>query len=212
MTTAEAGTEPATRPLGLRERKKAETRIALRVAATALARRHGPDCLTVEDVSAEVGVSPRTFFNYFATKDEALFGVDDATLATIAGGVVARPAAEGPTRALTAVLGALLDDAADSPVWHEQLALLRDHPEVLPRLSVWLRVLEDACTAGLARRLGVPESDPYPRTVAAVVLAAQRVAVSLWREHPDDETPRAVLERTVALVLDGLPAPVPPES
>jgi AcrR family transcriptional regulator len=207
MTTAEADTAPAARAGGLRERKKAETRSALRAAATTLARREGPDSPTVEEICAEVGVSPRTFFNYFASKDDALFGVDADTLVAITDGVVCRPAAQTPARALTGVLGDLLDDAAGSAVWHDQLALLRDHPEVLPRLAVELRAFEAACVAGVARRLGLAESDPYPRTVAAVVLAAQRVAVTTWREHPDDEPPRAVLERTVALVVDGLPVP-----
>jgi AcrR family transcriptional regulator len=206
VTTAEAA------PVGgLRERKKAETRGALRTAATALARRVGPDSLTVEEICAAVGVSPRTFFNYFASKDDALFGVDPGTLAAISDAVVARPPDQDPTRALTGVLGDLLDDAAGTAVWHEQLALLRDHPEALPRVTAPLRAVEEACVTGVARRVDLPPSDPYPRTVAAVVLAAQRLAVSLWSEHPDDESPRAVLERTVALVRDGLPAPAAPE-
>lgn len=64
-------------PDGLRERKKRATRSALQSSAVALFRRHGPDAVTVEDICADAGVSPRTFFNYFSTKEEAVFLMEE---------------------------------------------------------------------------------------------------------------------------------------
>ncbi|MDL5159167.1 TetR/AcrR family transcriptional regulator [Actinomycetospora termitidis] len=195
---------------GLRERKKAETRSALRETAVSLAHRDGPDAITVEQVCAAVGVSARTFFNYFASKDDALFGVDAGVLSAIVADVVARPAAEDPATALITVLHDLLSDAAGSSVWHDQLALIRDHPEVLPRLDDAQRALERACTEAVSLRTGRLDLDAH--TTAAAVLAAQRVAVAAWREQPDGPGPDVLFERSAALVRSGLDLPTHPSS
>ena len=62
-------------PPTLRARKKAETWSAIHEAAAALAVRHGVEGTTVEAVAATAGVSPRTFFNYFPAKEDAVLGM-----------------------------------------------------------------------------------------------------------------------------------------
>lgn len=59
---------------GLRERKKAATRLAIEQAAVTIACEHGYDAVTVEAIASEAGVSLRTFFNYFPAKDSAIAG------------------------------------------------------------------------------------------------------------------------------------------
>jgi len=63
---------------GLRERKRVETRHRIADAALELTLEHGLDGATVEAISAAAGVSPRTFFNYFDSKDDALLNAPDA--------------------------------------------------------------------------------------------------------------------------------------
>lgn len=70
MTEAERG-EPE---LGLRERKKRQTRIDLCMAARRLTVERGLDATTTDDIAKAVGVSPRTFFNYYDTKLDAVVG------------------------------------------------------------------------------------------------------------------------------------------
>ncbi len=61
---------------GLRERKKLDSRRAIASVALDLAIERGPDEITVEDIAAAAHVSPRTVFNHFGTKDEAILGID----------------------------------------------------------------------------------------------------------------------------------------
>ena len=68
-----------TAELGLRERKRLATRRAIQVAAVSLVAENGLDRLTVDEIGRVADISPRTFFNYFPTKEAALIG-DSPTL------------------------------------------------------------------------------------------------------------------------------------
>jgi len=57
---------------GLRERKKAETRVAIQQAVLLLALGRGLDAVTADEIAAAANVSVRTFHNYFGSKEEAL--------------------------------------------------------------------------------------------------------------------------------------------
>lgn len=59
-------------PVGLRETKKARTRASLARAALLLVAEDGLQATTVEAIAARAEVSPRTFFNYFDSKDDAV--------------------------------------------------------------------------------------------------------------------------------------------
>ncbi|KGN40223.1 TetR/AcrR family transcriptional regulator, partial [Knoellia aerolata] len=134
MTSA-ADEDPAPEA-GLRDRKKLATRARIHREAVALALTHGVDGVTVEGIATAADVAPRTFFNYFATKEDAFVGSDPATAERLAAAVVARPAAEG---ALTAVRHVLLDHLAaleaDEEIWRMRRELAVREPALAARLA-----------------------------------------------------------------------------
>ena len=99
-------------PLGLRERKKEQTRRALEDAALDLFERQGFDRTTVEEIAAACDVSPRTFFRYFATKDQVLFG-DEGEFTDMLADLEHRPVDEPPLRSVRAAVDAKIESFAD---------------------------------------------------------------------------------------------------
>src|SRR3954452_2536083 len=88
---------------GLRERKKLATRLALHRAALELVAERGLEHVSVDDIAARADVSPRTFFNYFSSKDDAVLGLDPDAMQRQVTELRARPAEEPPVEALRAV-------------------------------------------------------------------------------------------------------------
>ncbi|MCX5414369.1 TetR/AcrR family transcriptional regulator [Streptomyces sp. NBC_00059] len=188
---------------GLRERKKRATRKALQSSAVALFRERGPEAVTVEDICADAGVSPRTFFNYFSTKEEAVFVLEEGAPELIRRRITERPSHETPLEAVHAVLAERLGELTTGGILLGRAALLRERPELLPRIAQTNRAVEDAVVAAVAARTGLPDTDLYVRTTAAVAFAAQQAAVACWRPDSGDDAV-TVLERAVGLVRDGL--------
>lgn len=89
---------------GLRERKKRAARVETHRAALELVAERGLGGVTVEMIAERAGISPRTFFNHWTTKEAALLGVVFTDADGIGDALRARPAEEAPTRALRAVL------------------------------------------------------------------------------------------------------------
>lgn len=199
MTPGPAVAEP-----GLRERKKAQTRAALRSAAIRLFRERGPAEVTVEDICAEVGVSPRTFFNYFDAKEEVLVPFSRDDYHRFAADVAERPAAEEPQEAVREVLGQAIARAVASDTWRDESELLRAHPHLLHRVAAANRSLRLALTDGLLRRLGAGAEPMYADLVAAASVAATQVAVNAWQNDPDGADVTAVLAAAFDTLHRGL--------
>ena len=168
--------------VGLRERKKARTRADLAEAALRLFAERGFENVTVEEITAAVEVSPRTFFRYFTSKEDVLFVDHGEMLERLSSVLTRRPPAEP---AMTAVREAVLsladyyEDTREDIFLRARLMLetssLRAHS--LERQAE----MEDAITAVLATRLGVdPAVDLRPRLVAACAVAALRVGATTW--------------------------------
>lgn len=167
-----------------RERKKQATRRSIRRAALRLAQQRGIEKVTVEEISAAAEVSPRTFFNYFPSKEDAL--VDDtARIAELVReGVAARPRKEAPFRALRATLrntGIVEDTDEARADMLARMRLRRDEPNLLSRQMAQYVRIEKALTEVFAERLGVDaDTDLRPELYAALSVTAGRVALHRW--------------------------------
>ncbi|MFF0428586.1 TetR/AcrR family transcriptional regulator [Streptomyces sp. NPDC004520] len=173
-----------TTPPGLRERKKQATREALRAAALRLAVERGPDQVRVEDIAEAAGVSPRTYNNYFASREQAIVSAVTADReARVAAAVAARPAGVRLADAVTEAVVQQYTDTGES----EQRALLLITSRTALR-EAFLDATADIghpLTTALAERLGDTGS-PTARVLAASVAAAVRIALEGWLQPAGD--------------------------
>ncbi|MEU4144515.1 TetR/AcrR family transcriptional regulator [Streptomyces parvulus] len=163
---------------GLRERKKQATREALREAALRLAVERGPEQVRVEDIAEAAGVSPRTYNNYFASREQAIVSAVTADReARIAAAVAARPA---EVRLADAVTEAVVEQYTTTDE-HEHRALLLITTQTALRDAFLDSTagIEPPLAAVIAERL----NDAFghtARVLAASVAAAVRIALEGW--------------------------------
>lgn len=179
---------------GLRERKKRTTRRAIKRAALALALERGVDRLTVEDISEAADVSQRTFFNYFACKEDAVIGDSTEAAAEVRDLVLGRPADEPPLATLRAVIAQsefLRTAHAERERVLARQRLIRDNPSLLPRQLAQYAAFERAFADAMAERLDLdPQRELRPALLAAITVGIVRVAMQRWTvdgSRPPDE-------------------------
>ncbi|WP_448640329.1 acyl-CoA-like ligand-binding transcription factor [Geodermatophilus sp. URMC 63] len=195
---------------GLRERKKLATRLAIHQAALQLVAERGLDGVSVDDVAARAEISPRTFFNYFPSKDDAVLGLDPATADRVAQGLAARPADESPLAALRAVQ---LEEAAamaaePEGLWPLRLRVIEAHPVLVARLHATFGRSERALAEAVAARTGTHvDADVYPTLLAAVAGAAMRTALHRWLAGDFTVPLPRLVDETWDALAAGLPAP-----
>ncbi len=196
-------------PDSVRERKKRETRNALRRAAVSLVAERGLHAVTVEEIAAAAGVSTRTFFNYFRTKEDAVVGYDPLKTEEIAARLRSRPQGEGGFEALRASVLEVLPSTDVSPAeLLERLRTVGSDPHLLAHHVRCFGEVERALTEALAERRGTEaDLDTYAGLVVACVLAAGRAALMAWCHAGGREPLSAVLARHLDLVGAGLASP-----
>jgi len=195
---------------GLRERKKRARRAALVDAAQRLVAERGLDHVTVEDICAEVGVSPRTFFNYFETKDDAVLALDgfqvdpEAREQFVAGGPTGDLLAD--VQWLAARL--LAEPQAPAAQIRAALDLACVEPRLLHRRLSWMDQHRAAVEAMAAERFagqrGSGQGDPGPRVgvdlVAMALMLLTHCAVLRWESAGGGGEPSAHLAQLAAEV------------
>ncbi|MEU0506374.1 TetR family transcriptional regulator [Nocardia sp. NPDC005998] len=196
--------------LGLRERKKRDTRLALSDAALELAFARGLGNITRDDIAARAGVSVRTFNNYFTGKHEALVYRQVERVRRSLAILRERPADEPLWTSIRAAIVEPLeaDGAGLALPRPEQLAVIRellDAPET--RIALSKGVFDDWVEA-IAERTGTdPVHDMYPRLVAGVLGAVHQATTETYVHADPPVLITALLRQAIDDVAAGLPAP-----
>ncbi|MFI7387307.1 TetR family transcriptional regulator [Streptomyces sp. NPDC049813] len=224
-TVADAG--------GWRERKKRATRAALVEAAVRMAAERGVEHITVDAISEAAGVSPRTFFNYFDSREEVFVLIGAESSARVRAAVLAAPDGLSPLEALRDALAVELQEIEQQQeLWALHAEVLRRSPDLLAR-SIGAHLADELGLAeAVAERIGAgsplfsaargedtaTEAEQrrrralglYPRLVAAVGSAAVRTAVEHWCVRQDEADFDDVFREVFDHLAAGLPEPPPP--
>src|SRR5258708_21101732 len=171
---------------GLRERKKLATRQALGMAAMRLAIERGLDNVLVEDIAEAVGVSARTFNNYFASKYEAICALQQDRAVRIGEALRARPVGEplweSVTQAVLSQFGPAFNDSGPagqpSRDWIAGFRLLVTPPPLVAQYLKVQGLAQYHLAAAIAERLGTStDTDMFPRIMAGALSAAMHAAL-----------------------------------
>jgi AcrR family transcriptional regulator len=194
-------------PGGLRERKKARTREALRDAAVELFSRQGFDHTTVEEIADACEVSPRTFFRYFPTKEDVLFADADDRRDALLSVLAAQPLERSPLAALHAAMRALALDYRDD---RAALVARSEIVAVSPQLQAYKAEHQHGWEAAVvdellrrARAVGSPATPAELRLLAAVATAAIRVSLDTWIADERRVGPEVLLDAAFERIASG---------
>lgn len=191
---------------GLRERKKEKTRDALARSALRQFAKRGFEHVTIEEIVAECDVSPRTFFRYFASKEDVLFAEGDVRRAELLEALAAQPPTVSPLQALQAAVQTI----AGHYEGNRETVLLRHHivhstpvlrTRVAERHLGWeADVLEHLRASGRAE--GMSELDL--RLVVAAATTALRVALDVWIAADARPALASLLDEAIERLRTGL--------
>ncbi|GAA1952915.1 TetR family transcriptional regulator [Catenulispora subtropica] len=186
--------------LTLAERKRQLVRDELGDAALRLLAKQGFEETTVDQLAAAAGVSRRTFFRYFASKEDVVISFLSLVGEQIVAEVEARPADEPPAIAIREAVKAItVEHFLENR--EKSVALIR-HTQGVPALRARFAetqdLLRDDVAAALAHRAGDAEPTPRQQFAAGLGLMAFAGALTHWAAGEGREDPAVVLDAAFA--------------
>lgn len=149
--------------------------------------RDGFEATTIEQIAAAADIAPRTFFSYFATKDDLVLADYTGRLDRIIAELARRPDDEPAWDALRASFAAVASDyTAEADRLASRFTIMATTPSVYARSLQLQAGWEQTLSELLVARLGAPADDPTPRLLAAAAVAVMRASLQHWLagEHP----------------------------
>jgi AcrR family transcriptional regulator len=197
-----------------RDDQKRATRDALRSAALRLYGEQGFQDTTIDDIAAAVGVSKRTFFLHFASKDEVLLGHVAQQLEVLRGMLASIPEGPGIFERAGHAVTALAEDMQRRDDLLLQLDLLHRAPQLLAVNLEQFTAFEEAIADAVRQwlREGAPrrltrEQDGYAQLVGTVSIAALRAALTVWRRRGGRGSLGALVAKQVGTLRAGMSPP-----
>lgn len=180
----------------LRARRRRQTTQEIHEAALRLSRERGYDNVTIEQISAEAGVSQRTFFNYFPTKEAAVAYAplelpDGLAAEFISWGKAA------PSVVLTDLISVIVQHLDENPPSRHRTEDIKvvafQHPNVLAAMLTTYEAFSSSVADIVAQRLGLRPTEEVPQLIAGLALATVRTGLDMWSldaaTEPDTPVP-----------------------
>ncbi|MGC9495813.1 TetR family transcriptional regulator [Streptomyces sp. WG7] len=190
----------------LAQRKRQLVSDELTEAALQLLATKGFDAVTIDEIATAAGVSKRTFFRYFASKEDVVVQFLTGMGTGIRTELAARPGGEPPSEALRNAVSAPIAACAghsDRALRVVQLILRTPalHARFLERQGQW----RDDLTAEIAHRTALsPDVDLYPQLAAGMALTAFNTVLQRWSDSDSAEDPLELTDRAFALIAPAL--------
>jgi mycofactocin system transcriptional regulator len=166
--------------------------------------RHGFESVTVADIAGAIGVSRRTLFRYYPSKNDIVWGEFDAELARLAGLLRCGPSSERLAQAIRrAVVQVNNFDAAELPRLRLRMTLITTVPALQAHSMLRYRQWRDLIAEFAAERLGVETAALLPQVIGHVTLGVTMAAVITWVQTGDDRHVSEVIDQALALAGDG---------
>lgn len=185
-SAAETGAdETVAAPPGLRERRRLQTRADISEAALTLFEERGLDAATVDGISAAAGISPRTFFRYFASKEEAALPAHWDFDAAIEARLPSLNAGDNVRMELEKIYASALEDYADttSTAACRMLRvnrLIRKEPQLRAAYIRYSVARTERLIAALTGREETPGDDLAIRLAVELSAALARATFETW--------------------------------
>jgi AcrR family transcriptional regulator len=174
-------------------------------AAVRLAADRGWAETTVEDIAAAADVSPRTFFRYFPTKVDVLFGDEPERMAVLERALSGREPGETVLAAVRrGVLEWVTEFMGDPELYVTRARLALQHPDILGTALVRFAYLEEVVAAAAAEELDAESTELKPRLIGAATTAAIRSTSQTWVARNGRGDPREIVNESFDLIERGL--------
>jgi TetR/AcrR family transcriptional regulator, regulator of mycofactocin system len=188
-------------------RPPSTTHRQVEAAALELFSSRGFEATTVDDVAAAVGVTRRTIFRYFGSKNDIVWGEFDGVIARLREAfAVADPEAPVMEALRQAVLASNRYPPAELPQLRIRMTLITTVPALQAHSMLRYEAWRNAVAELTAPRLGARPSDLAPRLLGNVALGASMAAFNRWVEHPEEGL-EDCLDRAHRLLASGFAAP-----
>ena len=197
-------TAPDAQPMGLRERKKLKTRVAIRTATYRLIQEQGYEATTIEQIAEAAEVSPSTVFRYFATKEDIV--LTDEYDPVMVAALRSRPLDEPPLESLRLMMREALTSlpAAEDEELRRRTRLMVEIPAVRARMTETMSDTAKPLSQVLADRTGRNAEDLHIRIFIAAVLGTLREVTLYWGEHGQEGDLITMIDEALDTLETGL--------
>lgn len=192
--------------LGLRERKRIETRRELEAATITLIMRDGLEQTTIEAISERANVSPRTFFNYFDSKEEAVMGLHDIDMTDdIITNHIASYKGYGIVESVVALMvNAIAPALTDPMLYKSRMQIIRQHPQLLERQinrTIYMtKQLANAIQRVASAGTNVHVDEAQAEVLLALCMSGIRVSIREWIATGKKISPSQLEQRTIKII------------